>query len=131
MHRRGFSLASLLLLTAVVAVFLAAICSAWLRPDADQEQADVFAEANPDEPLLAVGVVGGMAVGWLVGLVIGACQVRPLPGAILGMLVGMIAGAASGALLAVPGNVLPIAVGSLVIVLFGVVVRCCSGRPPN
>jgi hypothetical protein len=130
-HHRGFSLASLLLLTAVVAVFLAAICTVWLHSDRDRARPDVYAGPNLDEALLAISVMGGLMVGSLVGLVIGASRVRPLRGAFLGTFVGMIAGAASGALLAVPGKMLPLGVGSLVIVLFGAVVRYYSGGPPH
>lgn len=117
-HRKGYSLASLLLLTAVVAVFLAATCTAWLDPPPDMD---------PD--LIAGCGVGGLVVGLCVGLGIGANQLRPLPGAGLGMLAGMLAGVASGVLLAAPNKMLPVAVGSLVIVLFGLAVRYGSKKP--
>ena len=52
-------------------------------------------------------------------------------GALFGLVAGTIAGAAGGALLAVPGKLPAIAVGSLVLVLFGVVVRLCSSWPPS
>ena len=76
-------------------------------------------------------LLGGLAVGSLVGLVIGAGQVRPLPGVLLGTSVGMIAGAATGVLLAAPERSWPVALGSLLILLFGAVVRRFSGRPPK
>lgn len=131
MHRKGFSLASLLLLTAVVAVFLAAICSAWLP--SGQQRADPYGFERPDvdNEVIVAGVIGGLTVGSLVGLVIGANQVRPLPGVLLGTFVGTITGAASGALLVMPEKTLPIAVGSLVIMLFGAVVRRFSRKPPK
>ena len=47
MHRRGFSLASLLLLTAVVAIFLAAICTVWLPPDRKQVNPYLFESRLP------------------------------------------------------------------------------------
>ena len=131
MHRKGFSLASLLLLTAVVAVFLAAICTIWLQPDRGRPQPDVPAGPRLNEALAVGCGIGGLIAGAVVGLVIGVNQARPLRGAFLGTCVGMIAGAASGVLLAVPDKTLPIAVGSLVIVLFAAVVRRYSSRPPN
>jgi hypothetical protein len=131
MRRRGFSLASLLLLTAVVAVFLAAICTLRLHQDAEASQPQGYAGPNPYEALAVVAGMGGMLVGLFVGLVIGAGQLRPLWGICLGVFVGMITGTASGVLLAAPGKMLPILVGSLLIVLFGAVVRRYSGRPPK
>ena len=131
MHRKGFSLASLLLLTAVVAVFLAAICTVWLHPGRGRAQPCVPASPHFNEELAVACGIGGWIVGSVVGLVIGVNQARPLRGAFLGTSIGMIVGAASGVLLAVPGKTLPIIVGSLVLVLFGAVVRRYSSRPPN
>ena len=131
MHRRGFSLASLLLLTAVVAVFLAAICTVWL-PSSPAQEEDAVPVLEPwpvQEGLIVLSVIGGLLVGSFVGLVIGAGQLRPLPGVCLGTFVGMLAGTATGVLLAVPDKTLPIAIGSLVIVLFGAMVRRFSARP--
>jgi hypothetical protein len=119
MYRNGFSLASILLLTAVVAVFLAAICSAWLEPNSVHKE------------LAGVCVVAGIVVGGCVGLGVGLTQMQRRIGAPFGLLVGMIAGAAGGALLAVPGKLPAIAIGSLVLVLFGAVVRLYSARPPS
>lgn len=130
-YRKGFSLASLLLLTAVVAVFLAAICSIWLP--SSEGQADPYGLEPPDmdNEVVGVGVTAGLMVGSLVGLAIGANQVRPLPGVFLGTFVGAIAGAASGALLVLPQKTLPIGVGSLVILMFAAVVRRYSRKPPE
>ena len=128
MHRKGYSLASLLLLTAVVAVFLAAICSLWRPSGTQRTNPSAFEATDLNRDLIGVCVMGGLLVGPLVGLVIGAGQVRPLRGAVVGIFAGLIAGGVTGALLAAPGKMLPIAVGSLVLVLFGAVVRRFSGR---
>lgn len=134
MHRKGFSLASLLLLTAVAAVFLAGICTAWLPPDRGRfgpEGYDVEVDADFDPGLVSLCVMGGLLLGSFVGLVIGVGQVRPVPGVFLATLVGGLFGAATGGLLAVPDKTLPITVGALLIVLFGTVVRRFSRGPPK
>ena len=122
----------------MVAIFLAGICTVWLprdgrHPGPDEYRDEYYSDVLPnlDEELLAVCVAGGILVGSFVGLLVGANQVRPVLGAFLGTFVGMTVGAAAGALLAVPEKTLPIAVGSLVLVLFGAVVRRYSGRPPD
>ncbi len=115
MHRRGFSLASILLLMAVIAVFMASV-------------ATVFHGGGETNQELAAGcALAGLAVGLLVGCVVGYNQ----GGTIIGMFVGMISGGAAGALLSAPESLLPITFGSVVLVLFGVVVRLNSGRPPK
>lgn len=117
MHRKGFSLASILLLTAVVAVLLAATVTAV----ADHQGVG-------REVLAVIAVIGAMA-GALIGVVIGLTQVARIRGALLGLLVGIITGAAAGISLTTPSNLVTLAIGSLVLVLFGVVVRFLSDRP--
>ena len=131
MDRRGFSLASLLLLTAVVAVFLAAICTAWLPRDGGQQGSYAEQREKLDAGLVVACVIGGVIVGTVVGFVVGLRQARRLHGLAVGTFTGLITGAAGGLLLAVPGKILPIAVGSLVIVLYAVIVRRYSGDPPQ
>jgi len=111
MHRTGFSLASILLLTAVVAVFLAAVCPVWINPHKVHEG-----------PLIA-GVIVGSVIGTVIGVVIGLKQARGVGGIILGLLCGMVSGAAGGVLLAVPDKLPAMAIGSVVLILFGVAVR--------
>ena len=60
------------------------------------------------------------------GTVIGAGQDRLLSSILITLPTGVFAGAASGALLAVPGKFLTIAAGSLLLLLFGAVVRSLS-----
>ncbi len=134
-HRKGFSLASLLLLTAVAAVLLAAVSTLWIRsadePAELDRYYDSYEEPKLDRGLTFVCVAGGILVGAVVGLVVGAGRVRPLRGVLVGTPVGMVAGAITGLLLAVPDKMLPIGVGSLVIVVFSLIVRRYSGSPPE
>ncbi|NQU21336.1 MAG: hypothetical protein HQ567_08645 [Candidatus Nealsonbacteria bacterium] len=111
MNSYCFSLASLFLLTAVVAVFFAAI-----GPNMEATDRDT----------LTVCTVVGLIIGALTGTVIGAGQDRPGRSILLTLPTGVIAGAASGALLAVPGKFLTIAVGSLLLLLISLVVRSLS-----
>ncbi len=120
MHRRGFSLASILLLTAVIAIFMAALVTV-----SDHRR------AGGNQDLAVACAAAGLIVGLLTGAVVGYNQVRQARGTLLGMSVGMVCGGAAGAFLAVPRSLLPIVIGSVVLVLFGVVVRLNSGSPPK
>jgi len=114
MRRAGFSLASILLLTVVVAVFAAGIASVLTR----------WSGAN--RWLLLATAGGGMLIGIAVGVAVGLRQLRPVAGVVAGVPTGAIAGAGCGLLLAAP-NLLPIVVvGSAVMVVFALVVRLYS-----
>ena len=120
-RRAGFSLASILLLTVVVAVFAAGIGIISTHPQ------------RVHEGLFVVGTVVGGFVGVIVGAVIGSRQIRPDRGILVGSLAGWMAGAGCGAMLAVPisHSLLVIIVGSLVMICFGLVVRYFSADPPG
>ena len=111
MDSHRFSLASLFLLTAIVAVFFAAIGPNF--------------KAAGQNPLIVWSVVG-VVVGAIVGTVIGVGQNRPGPSILLTLPTGIFAGAASGVLLAVPDKFLTIAAGSLLLLVCGAVVRYLS-----
>lgn len=119
MRRAGFSLASIMLLTAVVAVFLAAVPSIAVR----------HGRINL-EALGWLAIVGG-AIGLAVGAAIGLGQLHRARGILLGLASGAIFGAATMVLLVAPYNLALAAVGSLVIVLFAAVVRICSAKRPR
>lgn len=115
MQRRGFSLASVFVLIAVAAVFLAAVQI-----------------ATPSRFVGAVVIAMVGFLGPLSGLVIGAWigfrQPRRVSGAILGSLYGLIAGALAGVLMAVPESIVAILVGSVVIILFALATRRFSRK---
>ncbi len=113
-RRHGFSVASILLLTAVVAIFFAAITTGLKDPD------------RLDSSALAFFGVGGSILGGLVGVVIGLNQIRPIRGLLLGLPSGSISGAMAGVLLVVPQGFLAMIVGAIVLLVFAVVVRCGS-----
>jgi hypothetical protein len=109
--RAGFSLASVLLLTAVVAVVLAALRAVWL-------------ERNELSPELAVFAAGsGLVLGLVVGIVSGAGHRRRGIGIITGGAIGSVAGAAGGLICISPGAVVVAAVGSALLIAFGLVIR--------
>ena len=118
-RRAGFSLASILLLTAVAAIFLGATRTL------------VVDQPNVDEDLLGLRGAAGVIVGLFVGLAVGLTQPRPFRACLLTAPIGTIAGAGAAVLLALPANLPVVAVGSLVLVVFGLVVRAWSGSGPS
>lgn len=116
-HYRGFSVASILLLTAAVAIFLAALRTVAVEPS-----------AIPGDQL-GLRAISGILIGTFVGLGMGLTRPRRRWGIPLGLLTGWFVGGAAGSLFADPRN-LPLAViGSLVLIVLGVVVRAGSSRP--
>ena len=116
--RRGFSLASLLLLTAVVAILAAAAGSAAVRADADRVEG------------LVIGAVLGMIVGTCVGVAVGWSVFGRLRDAALGLVIGAPFGAIAGVLIASPQGLPTVIGGSLLLVVVGLVFRFRSGKPP-
>jgi hypothetical protein len=114
MHQQGYSVAAILLLTTVLAVCVAGVSTVWLSPP------------HVDEDLLDSCMLGGLVVGAIVGLLVGLTRPQPLLAVLVGLPTGMFAGAASGALLAVRDSLPAMLVGSLLIVLFAVIVRLNS-----
>jgi LytS/YehU family sensor histidine kinase len=134
--RRGFSIATLLLLTAVAAIALAAIETTWLKIDKLDRNRPPTSFWRPPEPspferqvqALAGRAVGGAFIGIISGLVIGITRSRRFLGTLLAVLVGAVGGALTASLFTQPENVLLAVVGSVVLLLFGAVVRTFSSH---
>jgi hypothetical protein len=73
--------------------------------------------------------VGGAIIGMLSGIIVGVTQSRRLWGTLLSIPVGAVAGAVAAALFTQPENVLLVVVGSVVLIVLGVVVRTFSSDP--
>ena len=135
--RNGFSIATLLLLVAVVAIFLAAAETTWLKVDKLDRTRPPTSFWMPAEPspferqveALAGRAVGGAIIGMFSGLVAGVMQSRRFFGTLLAVPVGAVGGALAAALFTQPENVLLVVVGSVVLVLLGVVVQVFSRHP--
>ena len=116
MQRTAFSIASIMLLMAVLAVFFAAA-------------GDTFREPRGINKGLMIGCgVVGVMVGLLLGGVIGLKQTERFFGTLIGSLSGGLAGLAAGILVAGPFRPAPLLIGSAVLILFGAVVRRFSHR---
>lgn len=126
--QHGFSVATLLLLTAVVAIGLAAARTVGLQVEKldDRGWLSPF-EQRLDE--LAWRGAAGALVGMFVGIGVGATRPRPILGVLLAVPIGVLAGALTGAVITDPENVLLVAIGSALLILLGVVVRRFSYRP--
>ncbi len=118
MRGLGYSLASIFLLTIVVAVVSAAAGTAVLDRD----------RFNP-ETLAVCAIIGGV-VGLPVGAAVGLGRTQRAGGTLLGIAAGVVAGAVAGGLLSLPGKLPALAVGSVVLVAFAVVVRRFSAKTP-
>jgi len=116
MRGTRFSLAGLLLLTTVVAVLLAA-----MSPLTSEDQ-------RFDGEELAAAALIGAGCGLVVGIVVGVVRRRPLRSAAIGGPAGLFFGAVGGVLLSLPADLPALLVGSLVLVVFGAVVRRYSAR---
>jgi hypothetical protein len=122
----GFSVATLLLLTAVVAIGAAAARTIFVASEQTIEEGGYWSSEVQEAGLRAVA--GGM-IGLLVGIGIGATRPRPVAGVVLGILVGGCVGAFAGGVLADSRNLPVAAIGSALLLLVGIVVRVLSPRP--
>lgn len=115
-RRVGFTVASLLLLTAVVAIFAAAIMSARdMQPAPEWSDLAFFALA---------GLVFGPVAGFFLGMVFGS-QNRDV---LLGVAEGALFGPPTLVLLAIPNSLPVVLVGGVVLVGFAVAVRYLTPR---
>ncbi|NLS94854.1 MAG: hypothetical protein GXX96_22090 [Planctomycetaceae bacterium] len=115
-RRAGFTVASLLLLTAVVAIFAAAIMSARDMEPAPEWEALFF--------LALAGLVFGTVTGFFLGTFFGT-QNRDM---LLGIAEGALFGPPTLVLLAIPNSLPVVLVGGVVLVGFAVAVRYLKPR---
>lgn len=115
-RRAGFTVASLLLLTAIVAVFAAAVMSA-----RDMDPA-------PDPEELAACALAGFFFGTVTGFFLGLFFGRRNRDMIFGVVEGAVFGPPTFVLLAVPDSLPVVLVGGVVLVGFAVVVRLFTPR---
>jgi hypothetical protein len=113
----GFSLASIFLLTALVAVMAAAMRSAATHPK-------VF-----DEGPAAFGTVAGLFVGLVAGAVAGLRSRRRVAGVLAGVPLGMMVGAVCGVVSFSPPAFHVLIVGAVLLPLVAVAIRLLSRRP--
>ena len=135
--RHGFSIASLLLLTAVAAIGLAAMQTVQMeveKLDRTRPQRYFWAPPEPSpydrrvEEITLRAIAGGL-VGLLAGAWVGATPAQLALGLLWAVPIGILWGALAGAVLTDPGTVLVALIGSVLLVLFGAVVRKLSHRP--
>jgi hypothetical protein len=131
-HGRTFSLATILLLTTVVAIFMAAARGYEVRPKPDQQPSagllsPVFRAPQPRLDELEDHRAGmGALLGLIVGVVIALRRRRWALGLLLAVVPGLWVGAAAAVPLAEPCN-FPVALaGSAVLLTLAAVVRAFS-----
>jgi len=116
MFRSGFSIASGMLLTAVIAVWVAAARMGVMHGLRDWEAAVTLAG------------IAGLVLGGIVGIVV-AVGFHPRPAAVaVGLPVGMVAGTLAGLFSVMPASLPVLAVGGLVLIAFAGAVRGLSKR---
>ncbi len=116
-RRAGFTVASLLLLTAVVAVYAAAIMSA--------QSMDPVPELSELAAFALLGFCFGMVSGFFLGLFLGNRK-RDMA---IGMAEGAVFGPPTIVLLAIPNSLPVVLVGGVVLVGFALVIRLLTPRP--
>ena len=114
-RRRQFSVASVLLVTALLAVVLAAVRTAVVLD-------------KPDWEWVGSAGAGGLVMGAIIGAALGAAQPSPVRGLLLGLMVGMASGTAAGIMVALPRALPVVVLGAPVLIVFAAVVRKLSGR---
>jgi hypothetical protein len=130
----GFSIATLMLLTVVVAIGAAAARTLVIASNmtaaevgASLMRATQLAVVSPSEAFLR-GTAGAI-IGLLVGIYLGLHRRRPIVGVPLGAIVGGFVGGFAGIVFTEPRNLLVAAIGAVLLVLLGIIVRGLSRRP--
>ncbi len=111
--RFRFSMASVLLVTAFVAIILAGLRTAATLGGASEEW-------------IAVAGVSGLVVGAIVGVALGVAQPHRLRHVLLGGFLGAISGAAGGAMVAMPRCLPVVVLGAPLLVGFAALVKRLS-----
>jgi peptidoglycan/LPS O-acetylase OafA/YrhL len=121
MNRSYFTIAEIMLVIAIAAIFLAGF-----RVVAQDEAA-----VGPIRELMILRAISGTVIGALIGIGIGKSRRRWIIGIIWGLVVGSISGFLAATLLSIPQNVTLAIVGAAVLVVGGIVVRLLSRHAPN
>lgn len=121
MNRSYFTIAEIMLVIAVAAIFLASYCVV------AQDKAGV----GPISELMTLRAISGTVIGAVIGVGIGKSRRRWIIGTIWGLIVGSISGFLAATFISVPQNVTLALVGSAVLVVGGIIVRLLSRHAPN
>jgi hypothetical protein len=121
MNRSYFTIAEIMLVIAVAAIFLAGF-----RVVAQDEAA-----VGPLRELMILRAISGTVIGAIIGVGIGKSRRRWIAGILWGLVVGSISGCLAATLLSIPQNVTLAIVGAAVLLAGGIVVRLLSRRVPN
>ena len=119
MKQTGFSLASIFLLTVVVAIYAGSLKTV------------TTGGRGVDAGLLGLLGLAGLTTGAIVGTTIGGRYGPRNRGPAIGLLAGLAFGAPSMILAALPQSLPVIGVGSVLLIGFAVVVRAFSDREPK
>ncbi len=119
MKQTGFSLASILLLTVVVAIYAGSL------------QTATTSRRGVDEGMIALLGVAGVAIGVMVGATVGGRYGPRNRGSAIGLCAGLAFGPPSMILTAVPQSLPVIGVGAILLIGFAALVRTFSARAPR
>jgi hypothetical protein len=127
--KRGFTIAALMLLIAVTAIGLAAARTTG-QALGTSLATSVLTQWQYEEGVeaLKARAVGGAVIGIFAGFVVGITRSRRVEGIIMAVPVAAVAGGLAAACLTQRENVPLVLVGSVVVVLLGVVVRTFSSH---
>ncbi len=109
-----YSLASILLLTAVVAIYAGAL------------RAGIVAAEASRRPAVGIGAACGLIAGFILGIFLGQGADNRARGTAMGALVGSLSGMAAGAMVPLPESLVVIIPGALVLLGFALLVRRLS-----
>ena len=133
--QHGYTVATVLLLTAVVAIGMAAVQTlvsasraAALSNNPWSVSAVSSALNNLSADEIALRALAGGVIGLFVGIGIGATRLRPIAGVLLGIFVGVPVGAFACATLTQRENLVLVAIGSALLIALGAVVRLFSRK---
>lgn len=117
--QRGFSVASILLLTAVISILMAALRGVFLQIEQIAKIPDGYRLGIP----LASGLLGGF-----VGVFVASRSSGTMRAAVLGLGAGFTVGLSAGIVALGPGSLAVLGAGGAVILLFAVGMRLLSVR---
>jgi hypothetical protein len=119
MQRSNFTIADIMLVTIVVAIFLSSGVM-WFH-----QKEQLF---HGIQPFMVLRVLSGAIVGATIGFGLGLSWRFRILGTIIGVLCGGVMGGLAAAILSLPQNLMTAIVGSSILLTFGLVVRFSSNR---